>query len=85
MGTLVFSRKGFHPTRSGDGLSEARPPEVEAIVDNVLLPIDILRLNRQDFHPKAMSFWPCGVEGFEKSYPNELSGECSSALPSAGL
>jgi len=76
-GDLVFSSEGdFNPTREV-GMVFQKPVLLKwrSIVDNVLLPIDILRLNRQDYHPKAMRLLDLvGLKGFEKSYPNELSG-----------
>ena len=46
-----------------------------SIVDNVLLPVEILRLARQSYVAKAMELLKLvGLNGFEKSYPNELSG-----------
>jgi NitT/TauT family transport system ATP-binding protein len=76
-GDLVFSSEGdFNPTREV-GMVFQKPVLLKwrSIVDNVLLPIDILRLNRQDYYAKAMKLLDLvGLKGFEKSYPNELSG-----------
>jgi NitT/TauT family transport system ATP-binding protein len=45
------------------------------VIDNVLLPIEILRLNREDFGKKGLELLKiCGLEGFEDRYPDELSG-----------
>jgi len=76
-GDLVFSAEGdFDPTKDV-GMVFQRPVLLKwrSIVDNVLLPVEILRLHRQDYFPKAMELLKLvGLEGFEKNYPNELSG-----------
>jgi NitT/TauT family transport system ATP-binding protein len=76
-GELDFSSKGDFDPRREVGMVFQKPVLLKwrSIVDNVLLPIDILRLNRQDYHAKAMKLLDLvGLKGFEKSYPNELSG-----------
>lgn len=46
-----------------------------SILENVLLPIDVLRLNRKEYVPKAEALLAmAGLSGFEKKYPAELSG-----------
>lgn len=76
-GDMVFSSEGdFDPTRQV-GMVFQKPVLLKwrSIVDNVLLPIEILRLERQDYREKAMQLLDLvGLKGFEKSYPNELSG-----------
>ena len=76
-GDLTFSAKGdFDPTRQV-GMVFQKPVLLKwrSIVDNVLLPVEILKLNRQSYVPKAMQLLDLvGLKGFEKSYPNELSG-----------
>lgn len=45
------------------------------VIDNVLLPIEILRLDRKEFEKKAYELIELvGLKGFEVKYPNELSG-----------
>ncbi len=76
-GDMIFSSEGdFDPTRQV-GMVFQKPVLLKwrSIVDNVLLPIEILRLERQDYREKAMELLNLvGLKGFEKSYPPELSG-----------
>lgn len=76
-GELLFSAGGyFDPTRDV-GMVFQRPVLLKwrSIVENVLLPVEILRLDRKRYYSKAMELLQLvGLEGFEKSYPNELSG-----------
>lgn len=76
-GVLDFSTgEGFDPRRDV-GMVFQKPVLLKwrSIVDNVLLPVEILRLDRQAYLPKAMALLKLvGLEGFEKSYPQELSG-----------
>jgi NitT/TauT family transport system ATP-binding protein len=45
------------------------------VLDNVLLPIEILKIDRKSMVDKARSLLALvGLEGFEDRYPNELSG-----------
>jgi NitT/TauT family transport system ATP-binding protein len=49
--------------------------EWRTVLDNVLLQVDIGRLNRKEVLPKAVDLLSrAGLEGFEKYYPWELSG-----------
>ncbi len=76
-GTLTFSLHGDFDPRRDVGMVFQKPVLLKwrSIVDNVLLPIEILKLDRQAYYPKAMFLLKLvGLEGFEKSYPHELSG-----------
>jgi NitT/TauT family transport system ATP-binding protein len=45
------------------------------VLNNVLLPVDVQHLDREKLKRRAMSLLSlAGLEGFEKRYPNELSG-----------
>jgi NitT/TauT family transport system ATP-binding protein len=45
------------------------------VLDNVLLPVDVQRLGREQFKARAMNLLSLvGLQGFEKRYPRELSG-----------
>ena len=45
------------------------------VLDNVLLPVELLRMNKSQFTEKAISLLDVvGLKGFEKRYPRELSG-----------
>jgi len=45
------------------------------VLDNVLLPVEILRMDRTSVRKRAEELLDLvGLKGFEKSYPNELSG-----------
>jgi NitT/TauT family transport system ATP-binding protein len=49
--------------------------EWRTVLDNVLLPADISRLDRKQLQPKAIDLLArAGLSGFEKYYPWELSG-----------
>lgn len=76
-GKITFSLSGDFDPRKDVGMVFQKPVLLKwrSIVDNVLLPIEILKLDRQVYFPKAMSLLKLvGLEGFEKSYPHELSG-----------
>jgi NitT/TauT family transport system ATP-binding protein len=50
-------------------------PPWRRILDNVLLPIEVLGLPRKTHEPKARALLAMvGLEGFERKLPNELSG-----------
>ena len=54
------------------------------VLNNVMLPIDMKRLSREDYLPRARALLKLvGLEGFEKKLPWQLSGGCSSAPRSA--
>jgi NitT/TauT family transport system ATP-binding protein len=45
------------------------------VLDNVLLPVDVQRLGREKLKARAMNLLSLvGLQGFEKRYPQELSG-----------
>jgi NitT/TauT family transport system ATP-binding protein len=45
------------------------------VLDNVLLPVQVLRLDRQVYRPRALELLGLvGLAGFEGTYPQELSG-----------
>ncbi|MGH7332049.1 MAG: ABC transporter ATP-binding protein, partial [Candidatus Rokuibacteriota bacterium] len=45
------------------------------VLENVLLPVDVLRLDRARYRDKANELLALvGLEGFESAYPQELSG-----------
>lgn len=45
------------------------------VLENVMLPVEILRLNKEKYRTIAMDLIKLvGLEGFEKRYPSELSG-----------
>lgn len=45
------------------------------VIDNVLLPIEILKLDRNKYRSRALELLDLvGLKGFENNYPNELSG-----------
>jgi NitT/TauT family transport system ATP-binding protein len=76
-GDLVFSTEGDFDPRREVGMVFQKPVLLKwrSIVDNILLPVEILRMNRPAFYPKAIDLLGLvGLKGFEKSYPNELSG-----------
>lgn len=59
--SLVFQRPALMPWRN--------------VIDNVLLPVEILRLRKRDYRPVAADLLALvGLDGFERRYPYELSG-----------
>ncbi len=45
------------------------------VLENVLLPVDVFKLDRKEYVPRAQELLKLvGLESFEKSYPQELSG-----------
>jgi NitT/TauT family transport system ATP-binding protein len=75
-GEIVVDKANFDPRREvGFVFQKALLLNWRRVLDNVLLPIEILKLDRKKYVPKAMELLALvGLEGFEKSYPNELSG-----------
>jgi NitT/TauT family transport system ATP-binding protein len=75
-GEIVVDRAKFDPAREvGFVFQKALLLNWRRVLDNVLLPIEILRMERKKYLPKAMELLSLvGLEGFERSYPNELSG-----------
>ena len=59
--SLMFQRSALLPWRS--------------VIDNVLLPVEILKLDRKQYRPRAEELLSvAGLEGFEDRKPRELSG-----------
>jgi NitT/TauT family transport system ATP-binding protein len=75
-GEILVDRGNFDPSREvGFVFQKALLLNWRRVLDNVLLPIEILKLNRKKYISKAMELLSLvGLEGFEQSYPNELSG-----------
>ena len=45
------------------------------VLDNVMLPVQVLRLDRRSYHSRALDLLGLvGLAGFESKYPHELSG-----------
>lgn len=50
-------------------------PPWRTVIQNVMLPIEILKLDPREYEPKAVELLKLvGLEGFENKYPRELSG-----------
>ncbi len=75
-GEIHFDRQMFDPSREvGFVFQKALLLNWRKVLDNVLLPIEILKLDRKKHIGKAMDLLELvGLKGFENSYPNELSG-----------
>jgi NitT/TauT family transport system ATP-binding protein len=75
-GEIIVDREHFDPSREvGFVFQKALLLNWRRVLDNVLLPIEILKLDKKKYVPKAREFLSLvGLEGFERSYPNELSG-----------
>jgi NitT/TauT family transport system ATP-binding protein len=75
-GQIIVDRGSFDPSREvGFVFQKALLLNWRRVLDNVLLPIEILKLDKKKYIPKVMELLSLvGLEGFERSYPNELSG-----------
>lgn len=75
-GEIVVDKGEFDPhTQVGFVFQKALLLDWRRVLDNVLLPIEILRLDKKKYIPRAMELLELvGLKGFERCYPNELSG-----------
>jgi NitT/TauT family transport system ATP-binding protein len=76
-GTLRFAGQPLAGPRNDFGIVFQNPvlPAWRTVVDNVLLPIDILRRDRRAHRPRALQLLKLvNLEGFLDRYPFELSG-----------
>jgi NitT/TauT family transport system ATP-binding protein len=75
-GEIVVDQANFDPQREvGFVFQKALLLNWRRVLDNVLLPIEILKMDRKKYTDKAMELLSLvGLKGFERSYPNELSG-----------
>jgi len=61
----------------GAGMVFQQPalPPWRKVLGNLMMPIDVLGLNRRDYHARALDLLETvGLTGFEDKYPRELSG-----------
>ena len=75
-GEIVVDQDKFDPTREV-GFVFQKPLLLywRKVIDNVLLPIEILKGDRASMVGRAQELLELvGLKGFEKAYPNELSG-----------
>ena len=75
-GEIQVDEKQFDPTREvGFVFQTASLLHWRSVQENVLLPIEILRLDKTSMTAKAQALLELvGLEDFSDSYPNELSG-----------
>ncbi|MBR5490049.1 MAG: ABC transporter ATP-binding protein [Oscillospiraceae bacterium] len=75
-GELIVDKDYFDPQKDvGFVFQKALLLDWRRVIDNVLLPIEILKLDKKKYIPRAMELLELvGLKGFEKCYPNELSG-----------
>jgi NitT/TauT family transport system ATP-binding protein len=75
-GEIIVDRERFDPSREvGFVFQKSLLLDWRRVLDNVLLPIEILKLDKKTYTPKALELLGLvGLQGFERSYPNELSG-----------
>jgi NitT/TauT family transport system ATP-binding protein len=76
-GTFLFDGQPLTGPRSDFGIVFQNPvlPAWRSVLDNVLLPIDILRRDRRAYRPRAIELLKLvNLEGFHDRYPFELSG-----------
>ena len=75
-GELIVDKEEFDPQKEvGFVFQKALLLDWRRVIDNVLLPIEILKLDRKKYVSRAMELLELvGLKGFERCYPNELSG-----------
>ena len=75
-GEIEVDQEQFDPTREvGFVFQSSLLLRWRKIIDNVLLPIEILKMDKSVYRKKAVELLELvGLKGFENSYPNELSG-----------
>lgn len=75
-GEIIVDRENFDPSREvGFVFQKALLLHWRKVLDNVLLPIEILKLDHKKYTNRAMELLELvGLKGFEKCYPNQLSG-----------
>lgn len=75
-GEIYVDKGCFDPTREvGFVFQKPLLLNWRKVLDNVLLPIEILKLDRKKYQSRAMHLLDLvGLKGFEGAYPNELSG-----------
>ena len=73
---MIVSKDQFDPTREmGFVFQKALLLYWRNILDNVLLPIEILKMDKNVLRKKALDILNLvGLKGFENRYPKELSG-----------
>ena len=76
-GEVRIAGRRVHGPQLGAGMvfQTASLPPWRRVMDNVLLPIEVLGLKRRDYEDKARALLAmAGLTGFERKYPHELSG-----------
>lgn len=75
-GRIEVDEESFDPTREvGFVFQKPLLLHWRKVIDNVLLPIEILKMDRKAMEKKARALLDLvGLTGFENNYPNELSG-----------
>ncbi|MCW5772210.1 MAG: ABC transporter ATP-binding protein [Rhodospirillaceae bacterium] len=76
-GEVRIGGKAVKGPQRGAGMvfQTAALPPWRRIIDNVLLPIEVLGLSRRQYLPKARDLLAMvGLSAFERKFPNELSG-----------
>lgn len=76
-GEYLFDGKALLAPSSDVGIVFQQPVLLpwRSVIDNVLLPAEILRLDLKKARVRALELLQiAGLKGFEKRYPNELSG-----------
>ena len=75
-GEIIVDKTKFNPDKEvGFVFQKALLLDWRKVLDNVLLPIEILKLDKKKYRTRAMELLEMvGLKGFEDRYPNELSG-----------
>jgi NitT/TauT family transport system ATP-binding protein len=75
-GEIFVDKNQFDPSRQvGFVFQKSLLLPWRKVIDNVLLPIEILKLDKKAYREQALALLELvGLSGFENNYPNELSG-----------
>ena len=86
-GEIIVDREDFDPSREvGFVFQKPLLLHWRKVLDNVLLPIEILKLDRKKYTKRALELLElAGLKGFENRYPNELSGGINNVFDCAGV
>ena len=74
-GEIVFNTSNDDAIRIGFVFQQANLMPWRTVIENILLPLDLLNINEKDAHNKALELIELvGLSGFEESWTQDLSG-----------
>ena len=74
-GEIVFNTSDDNAIRIGFVFQQANLMPWRTVIENIMLPLDLLNINEQDAHNKALELIELvGLSGFEESWTQDLSG-----------